>query len=96
MALLRKKTGSLRRRKKRLRAYNTIRCPLAGHQAGWCRGLCTPIDEQGLCGRLAPHSLRGRHQQAIANYEARRADADKERPCADPGGADRASGRRRD
>jgi hypothetical protein len=61
----------LRRRKRRLRAYNTIRCPLAGHQAGWCRGLCTPVDDHGLCGRLAPHSLRGRTQRAIADYQER-------------------------
>jgi hypothetical protein len=61
----------LRRRKRRLRAHNTIRCPLAGHQVGWCRGLCTPVDDHGLCGRLAPHGLRGRTQQAIADYQER-------------------------
>jgi hypothetical protein len=67
---LRKRPGSLGRRKKRLRTYNTIRCPLAGHQVGWCRGLCTPIDDVGLCGRIAPHSLQGRTQRAIAAQQA--------------------------
>jgi hypothetical protein len=95
MALLKKRRGSLRRKKRRLRSYNTIRCPLAGHQVGWCRGLCTPVEEQGLCGRIAPHGLQGRTQRAIASYQSRRAAAEEELPCAEPGGADRGSGRRR-
>lgn len=31
--------------------------------------LCTPIDELGLCGRPAPHKLKGRTQRAIAVYK---------------------------
>jgi hypothetical protein len=45
---------------------------MAGHQVGWCRGLCDPIEGRGLCGRVAPHSLQGRTQQAIAAHRARR------------------------
>jgi hypothetical protein len=33
--------------------------------------LCTPIDGIGLCGRQAPHGLRGRTQKAIINYKKR-------------------------
>ena len=54
-----------------IRRYTVIRCPLNGHQAGWCRGLCKPIGTRGLCGRVAPHSLQGRTQLAIAAYQAR-------------------------
>jgi hypothetical protein len=53
------------------RPYRTLRCVVAGHQVTWCRGICRPIDGQGLCGRPAPHELKGRTQLAIANYKAR-------------------------
>jgi hypothetical protein len=48
-----------------------LRCPLNGHQVGWCRGLCRPIDGCGVCGRLAPHAMTGRTQAAIASYRDR-------------------------
>jgi hypothetical protein len=76
----RKRAGSARRRG--LRLYTVVRCPKAGHQVGWCRGLCEPIGNRGLCGRVAPHSLQGRTQQAIAAYQAR---------CKAAAGADKAS-----
>jgi hypothetical protein len=51
----------------RLRCHTVLRCPLNGHQAGACRGLCEPApDGNGLCGRLAAHALVGRTQAAIA------------------------------
>jgi hypothetical protein len=43
-----------------------------GHQVSWCRGLCTPVDGHGLCGRIAPHAMIGRTQAAIAAYKAER------------------------
>jgi hypothetical protein len=50
----------------KLRCHTIPRCPLNGHQAGACRGLCEPsIEGDGLCGRLAPHALIGRTQAAI-------------------------------
>ena len=61
-----------RKKNRRVRAYITRRCPVAGHQVTWCRGLCRPIDGQGLCGRPAPHALTGRTQQAIARYNERK------------------------
>ena len=48
------------------RAYTVLRCPMNGHQVCWCRGLCKPIEGLGICGRPAPHRLRSRFQEAIA------------------------------
>jgi hypothetical protein len=54
----------------RRRVHTVVRCPLNGHQAGACRGLCEPSPEAiGLCGRLAAHALVGRTQAAIAKHE---------------------------
>jgi hypothetical protein len=50
----------------------TLGCPYNGHQTGWCRGLCQPAGGIGSCGRLAPHGLRSRLQDAIARHEAAR------------------------
>jgi hypothetical protein len=55
---------------KRLPEYRTLLCPRYGYRNTWCRQLCTPIEGQGDCGRLAPHSLTGRTQAAIAAYNA--------------------------
>lgn len=55
----------------RRRIHTVVRCPLNGHQAGACRGLCEPSPEgDGLCGRLAAHALIGRTQAAIAAHDA--------------------------
>ena len=54
----------------RFRAFTVILCPLNGHQVSWCRGLCTPVDGLGVCGRLAPHAMVGRTQAAIAAFKA--------------------------
>jgi hypothetical protein len=43
---------------------------MVGNQASWCRMLCEPIGNLGVCGRLAPHSMKDRTQQAIAAYLA--------------------------
>jgi len=52
------------------RTHTVVRCPLNGHQAGACRGLCEPSPSgDGLCGRLAAHALIGRTQAAIAAHE---------------------------
>lgn len=67
-------TGTLLYRKqnlKKLPTFRTLRCPMVGHQASWCRFLCTPIEGHGLCGRDAPHSLEGKTQVAIRNYNDR-------------------------
>ena len=80
MALLRKRRHALARGERGLRRYTVVRCPLAGHQVGWCRGLCEPTGERGLCGRVAPHRLQGRTQRAIAAYQERRRSAPGDDP----------------
>ena len=72
MALLRPKH---QRKRTSLRSYVTITCPHNGHQVSWCRALCEPIDGQGDCGRVAPHSLVGRTQVAIAIFQEKSAIA---------------------
>ena len=53
------------------RTYTTIRCPMVGHQASWCRHLCVPMEGRGVCGRPATHYMKSKWQQAIADYKAR-------------------------
>jgi len=56
----------LRRKKHRakpLRAYQG--CPMLRGRACACPMLCFPVAGKGLCGRHAPHGLRGRTQLAI-------------------------------
>ena len=60
-----------RKKKKLLRQYTTVACPASRLQVGWCRGLCTPIDGMGPCGRVAPHTLLGRTQLAILKSNER-------------------------
>lgn len=67
-----------KKRRKLLRHYTTRRCVVAGHQVTWCRGLCTPVDGQGPCGRPAPHALRGRTQLAIAGHKRGSTDEDRD------------------
>ena len=50
------------------RTYTTLRCPMVGHQASWCRHLCEPMDGFGLCGRPATHHMKSKWQEAIADY----------------------------
>jgi hypothetical protein len=70
MSLLRPK-DQRRRGLSVLRPYTILECPFNGHQVSWCRGLCDPIDGHGFCGRIAPHTLIGRTQAAIASYRDR-------------------------
>jgi len=55
----------------RLRLATVVTCPYNGHQVGWCRGLCTPVEGIGHCGRPAAHALVGRTQRAIAAQRSR-------------------------
>ena len=48
------------------RTGTVVTCPYNGHQVGWCRGLCTPVEGVGHCGRPAAHAMMGRTQLAIA------------------------------
>ena len=53
-----------------LPSHTTLTCPHNGHQVSFCRGLCTPFQGHGTCGRLAPHAMIGRTQAAIAAQRA--------------------------
>lgn len=58
-----------RLRPARLRQH--LGCTVLRGRITSCTMLCTPIDGIGLCGRDAPHGLKGRTQKAIANYRRR-------------------------
>jgi hypothetical protein len=51
--------------------YRVLGCVMTHSRTQWCYGLCRPRNGLGACGRLFPHMLRGRTQQAIARYNAR-------------------------
>lgn len=72
MSLLRSKRD--RKPKRRLPDYRTLGCVAyeRGHRITWCRFICAPIGDMGACGRLAPHSIIGKTQAAIAAYKAAR------------------------
>ena len=55
-----------RHRRKPLRssAHRLRGCPLTRNLSGWCHGYCAPIHGRGVCGRIAPHAILGRTQQA--------------------------------
>jgi len=59
------------RKRTKFRSYITIQCPYNGHQVSFCRGFCEPVEGYGHCGRLAAHTMVGRHQAAIMSYKAR-------------------------
>ena len=46
-------------------------CPLTKNQTKWCYGMCEVTDGLGFCGRVAPHGLSGRTQDAIRNHKAK-------------------------
>jgi len=59
-------------KRRALPEYRTLGCAAyeRGHKVTWCRFICTPIDGIGNCGRIAPHSIVGKTQAAIASYKA--------------------------
>jgi hypothetical protein len=40
-------------------------CPLTKSRTNWCYRMCMPVNGLGACGRIAPHTLRGRTDLAI-------------------------------
>jgi len=72
--------------------YRTTRCRAVAGLTKWCYGLCEPDNGYGLCGRVAPHAVKGRTQKAIAKYLAEKAELeaaeDEDEPadqgCTDP------------
>jgi len=43
-------------------------CPLTRSRTNWCYRMCVPVNGLGVCGRIAPHTLRGRTDLAIERY----------------------------
>ena len=62
-----------KKNRKALRAYTTLGCPLTRNRTPWCYGLCRPDGGIGVCGRDAPHAIRGRTALAIAAHKAEQA-----------------------
>jgi len=61
-----------RRRKRHIQRDAFGGCPLTHHHTRRCLRICRPGDQgKGACGRIAPHSVKGRFQQAILDYNAR-------------------------
>jgi hypothetical protein len=62
-------------KKRRLRQTAPLRetwgCPLTKNRSNWCYRMCAPVNGLGQCGRVAPHTLRGRTDLAIERYNAR-------------------------
>jgi hypothetical protein len=61
-----------RRRRRGIQRDTFSGCPLTHHHTRRCLRICRP-GEQGVgsCGRIAPHSVKGRFQQAVLDYNAR-------------------------
>jgi acyl-coenzyme A thioesterase PaaI-like protein len=56
-----------------LREFNLLGCPLTNNLSGWCFNLCSPDDnKRGVCGRIAPHALKGRTQLAIEGHNRKK------------------------
>ncbi len=63
----------VRRSRTRVPEYTSLGCPLTKSRTPWCFGLCEPVDGIGVCGRVAPHALIGRTQEAILRHKLKRA-----------------------
>ncbi len=52
-----------------IQAYTVLPCRAGGrHMVGWCFRMCEPVDGVGLCGRTAPHAIKGHVIQAMERY----------------------------
>ena len=61
---------------KGIREYTCLGCPLTRNRTAWCFRLCTPDEEgNGRCGRIAPHSLKGRTQLSVERYAQKQREA---------------------
>jgi hypothetical protein len=60
----------VKREKTRVPEYTCLGCPLTKSHSLWCHGFCVPKNGIGLCGRVAPHAVVGRTQEAILRFKA--------------------------
>jgi hypothetical protein len=65
----------VRRVRTRVPEYTSLGCPLTKSRTCWCHGVCVPVEGRGVCGRIAPHALVGRTQEAIYRHKLRLAGA---------------------
>jgi len=65
----------VKRTRTRVPEYTCLGCPLTKSRTQWCYRLCVPVNGRGTCGRIAPHSLLGRTQQAILRHRLRQTEA---------------------
>ncbi|NCO43395.1 MAG: hypothetical protein COZ06_28850 [Armatimonadetes bacterium CG_4_10_14_3_um_filter_66_18] len=62
-------TKAKQKSSKRVKPYTYLGCPLTRNRSPWCFRLCGPDAEgKGRCGRLAPHTLKGRTQLSIEKH----------------------------
>ena len=55
--------------------YTFLGCPHTRNRTPWCFRLCSPGEEgEGDCGRVAPHSLRGRTDHALQVHHRKRVE----------------------
>jgi hypothetical protein len=62
----------VKREKSRVPEYTHLGCPLTRSRSLWCHGICKPKKGVGLCGRVAPHAVVGRTQEAILRHKIRK------------------------
>jgi len=60
----------VKREKTRVPEYTCLGCPLTKSHSLWCHRLCVPKNGVGYCGRVAPHAVTGRTQEAILRFKA--------------------------
>jgi len=63
----------VRRTRARVPEYTFLGCSLTKSRTAWCHRVCTPVQGIGACGRVAPHALLGRTQEAILRQRTLRA-----------------------
>ena len=63
----------VKRVRSRVPEYTCLGCPLTKSHSLWCHRLCVPKEGIGFCGRVAPHAVTGRTQEAILRYKIRQA-----------------------
>jgi hypothetical protein len=63
----------VKREKTRVPEYTCLGCPLTKSHSLWCHRLCVPKNGVGYCGRVAPHAVTSRTQEAILRFKAAQA-----------------------
>ena len=58
------------KRTKPIPKYTYLGCVKTKNRSPWCFRVCKPnADGSGACGRVAPHSVKGRIQTGIIDFE---------------------------